>query len=88
MADEAGTPSAKGSAPVNSPAVTVGKLSLTYSEDGVPTLNASGGNAIPGEIMVVDETGQPVAVYTAGAATKARRFQVGGDEYFISPIAP
>ncbi|MFC5148372.1 hypothetical protein [Streptomyces aureoversilis] len=45
------------------PAVERGTLSLTQSEDGVPTLTVSGGNAIAKGIRVVDDSGKVIAAY-------------------------
>ncbi|MCA6091320.1 hypothetical protein LE181_03935 [Streptomyces sp. SCA3-4] len=45
------------------PEVKRGTLSLTQSEDGVPTLTVSGGNAIAKGIRVVDESGKLIAAY-------------------------
>jgi hypothetical protein len=58
----------------------VGALSLGY-EDGRPILilTASGGNAIPGSIVVRNDKGEPVASYTAGGPTPTTR-AVGGQE--------
>ncbi|MFJ1795553.1 hypothetical protein [Kitasatospora griseola] len=50
----------------------VGTLSLRYV-DGVPVLVVSGGKAIPVSLGVVNESGNPVAAYTAGAAPAPTR---------------
>ncbi|MFE7598106.1 hypothetical protein [Streptomyces sp. NPDC057494] len=50
----------------------VGRLSLRYV-DGVAQLVVSGGTAIPGGLAVVDESGNTVAAYTAGAASALPR---------------
>ncbi|MBU3064421.1 hypothetical protein KO481_23165 [Nocardia sp. NEAU-G5] len=42
----------------------VGTLTLTYT-DGVPGLTLSGGTVVPADLTVSDESGNPVAVYTA-----------------------
>ncbi|GHG52057.1 hypothetical protein [Streptomyces griseocarneus] len=45
------------------PVVERGRLELTQSQDGIPTLTVSGGNAIAKGIRVVDESGKVVAAY-------------------------
>ncbi|MFD9904859.1 hypothetical protein [Streptomyces sp. NPDC059063] len=74
------TPNAKGPAPVQvtpeaaEPAPIpaeqvkpedIGTLSIEY-RDSVPVIVVSGGKYIPAGLMVVDESGKPAAVYTAG----------------------
>ncbi|MEC3919744.1 hypothetical protein [Nocardia sp. CDC160] len=90
MSDEAVAPNAKGPAPVNAPATEVGTLLLTYSEDGVPTLTVSGGNAIPSGLTVVDATGKSVAQYVAGplsteqAPTETRFYNAGTEGAYMT----
>ncbi|MFF8281012.1 hypothetical protein ACF05T_34010 [Streptomyces lateritius] len=47
----------------------VGVLSVRYVE-GQPVLVVSGGTVIPETVRVVDQAGEPVAVYSAGPAPK------------------
>ncbi len=47
------------------PVIKRGTLSLTQSDDGLPTLTVSGGNAIAKGIRVVDESGKVIAAYVA-----------------------
>ncbi|MFE7112666.1 hypothetical protein ACFU98_45630 [Streptomyces sp. NPDC057575] len=44
-------------------------LALEY-KDGQPVIAVSGGSAIPPKVTVVDEQGNPVALYSAEAITK------------------
>ncbi|MFD9457815.1 hypothetical protein ACFWBC_32590 [Streptomyces sp. NPDC059985] len=64
----------KGTRPNPGPASDAGEMkpaTLTLANtDGVPNLTATGGNAIPGEIRVLDDKGQVCAVYTAGPYTE------------------
>ncbi|MGW3820156.1 hypothetical protein [Streptomyces sp. NPDC005046] len=47
------------------PALVQAEATLTLEyRDGQPVLLATGGNAIPGEIQVLDPLGTPVARYT------------------------
>lgn len=48
----------------------VATLSLRYV-DGVPVLVVSGGNAVQASLAVVNESGEPIAAYTAGPAANA-----------------
>jgi len=49
-------------------AVTVGTLTIRYVGD-TPEITLNNGTAIPGEILVVDAQGNPVARYTGSALT-------------------
>ena len=46
--------------------VTVGTLTIRYVND-TPEITLNSGTAIPGEIIVVDSQGNPVAFYTGSA---------------------
>ncbi|MFD3441092.1 hypothetical protein ACFWU3_26690 [Streptomyces sp. NPDC058685] len=46
--------------------VTVGTLTIRYVND-TPEITLNSGTAIPGEIVVVDPQGNPVALYTGSA---------------------
>ncbi|MFD4948950.1 hypothetical protein ACFVYE_42420 [Streptomyces sp. NPDC058239] len=59
-------------------------LALEY-KDGQPVITVSGGTAIPPKVTVVDEQGNPVALYSAEAITKpqARAAFTGADHALI-----
>ncbi|MFE4337427.1 hypothetical protein ACFRQM_51615 [Streptomyces sp. NPDC056831] len=78
------TPNAKGPAPVKlTPEATepvlipadrvkpedIGTLSIEY-RDGQPVITVSSGTAIPPKVTVVDEQGNPVALYSAEGITE------------------
>ncbi|MFB7107256.1 hypothetical protein [Streptomyces hydrogenans] len=50
----------------------MGMLSLRYV-DGTPALVLSDGMLVPSEITVVDSSGSPVAMYSAGPPSTERR---------------
>ncbi|MFI5546114.1 hypothetical protein ACIA6E_20330 [Streptomyces sp. NPDC051815] len=41
--------------------------------NGVPALRATGGSAVPAELVVVDGDGNRIAVYTAGPAVATKK---------------
>ncbi|MFC8625690.1 hypothetical protein [Streptomyces anulatus] len=54
----------------------VATLVLTYV-DGRPVITPSGGPALPASLTIVDESGQPVAAYTAAPLATARTLNSG-----------
>ncbi|MFJ1795554.1 hypothetical protein [Kitasatospora griseola] len=74
----------------------VGALSLRYV-DGVPQLVISGGTVIPAALRIVDQSGTPVATYTAGplptnttraAVTSSAPTQDSGPVPFVVDLLP
>ncbi|MFJ9821144.1 hypothetical protein ACIRU3_39000 [Streptomyces sp. NPDC101151] len=51
-------------------ALTAGTLTIRYVND-TPEITVTGGTGIPGEIVVVDAQGNPVALYTGSALPDA-----------------
>ncbi|MFF2517023.1 hypothetical protein [Streptomyces sp. NPDC058086] len=51
-------------------------LALTYV-DGRLVITPNGGPALPASLTIVDESGQPVAAYTAAPLTTARSLNSG-----------
>ncbi|MEV6957446.1 hypothetical protein [Streptomyces sp. NPDC051183] len=62
-------------------ALSAGTLTIRYVND-TPEITVTGGTGIPGEIVVVDAQGNPVALYTGSALPDAphaeSRFQPHG----------
>ncbi|MEU9699316.1 hypothetical protein [Streptomyces sp. NPDC047981] len=90
MADELHESMSRRSAEGAGPEPELALLSLSYEED-IPKLTVAGGTAIPGGIVVVDESGEPVALYTAGPApsaapqTRAHPMPGYGSAMFLRP---
>jgi hypothetical protein len=55
----------------------IGALSLRYV-DGVPVVVVSGGQGVPQTVAIVDESGAPVAAYSAGALSATARKAYSG----------
>ncbi|MEU3048813.1 hypothetical protein ABZ705_20280 [Streptomyces sp. NPDC006984] len=74
--------------PATQPTTETGTLSLRYV-DGAAVLVVHGGNAIPGELPVVDANGNAVATYTPGkpsAPTTARSLDIEIPDYKIDDV--
>ncbi|MET8755895.1 hypothetical protein ABZW32_38250 [Streptomyces sp. NPDC004667] len=59
------------SAPAPAHDADAATLALTEL-NGVTVLRATGGSAVPAELVVVDGDGNPIAVYKAGPAVRTR----------------
>ncbi|MFM9700928.1 hypothetical protein [Streptomyces europaeiscabiei] len=99
------TPNAKGPAPFQTTPVTteptlipadqvrpedLGALSIAY-RDGQPVIVVSGGTFVPGSLVLVDASGNPLAEFTAGrvsAAVQARISPSTFNQYAFSRNDP
>jgi hypothetical protein len=54
----------------------VAALTLTYV-DGPPVITPNGGPALPASLTIVDQSGQPVAAYTAAPLATAKSLSSG-----------
>ncbi|MFF1796295.1 hypothetical protein ACFVXQ_19095, partial [Kitasatospora sp. NPDC058263] len=74
--------------PTTQPTTETGTLSLRYV-DGAAVLVVTGGNAVPGELPVVDANGNAVATYTPGkptAPTTAKYLDIQIPDYKIDDV--